>query len=208
MTNTFYAFSTLHSSRRCRCCRREARGARSSEITPESSSRRRSTRCAYVCWPDCSPAKNRKYCRKPSALKVRVAEINTRARVKLEGGRGGGHRCRRDVHVEQRLISMAIPLQRFPAVSPPEADTRGWLRQAVRVERVCYSCVDTWRALSVFSASLNISLYDGINFAGIQPIWFRFVGWKSPEVFFFFPGKICIVQFSIIYTHFLQFNLP
>jgi len=40
---------------------------------------------------------------------------------------------------------MAISLQRFPAVSPPEADTRGWFRLArwIRDGRVCYSSADT-----------------------------------------------------------------
>lgn len=84
--------------------------------------------------------------------------------------------CRRDVHVEQRLILMAIPLQRFPAVSPPEADTRGWFRLAIREvnTRRAGLLLPHWHLKSVKRFRLlKKSLYDSIHFMRvIDLIWF------------------------------------
>lgn len=167
---TFYAFSTLRSSRQhwisaesiafpaWSAMRQTAKSVWVRE-DHRLSHREESTRCADLI----ARARKIESIVEIVALKIRSIEIaNALARQTYA-------RCTFRVTSH---FSTAIPLQWFPAVSPPEADTRGWFRQVV--SEVNTRRVNILLSRQHFGSDFRLpkeSLYNRIN---LTLRWYKF----------------------------------
>lgn len=173
---TFYAFSTLRSSRQhwisagsiafpaWSAMRQTAKSVWIRE-DHRLSHREESTRCADLI------ARARKI--------ESIVEIVARSKSAASKSRTRSHTsnvCALYTFRVTSHFSTAIPLQWFPAVSPPEADTRGWFRQVV--SEVNTRRVNILLSRQHFGSGFRLpkkSLYNRINYLTLR--WYKF--WLS-----------------------------